>query len=296
MCVVSSETPVARDELVERLALRGGSGHGRPCGTAPLRRRPRRARLPRPRRAAARARRPRRGTSGGTCRIRGQLGMEAEADDPALTHADRLAGGIGIRTARVRDSPRDDLDARADAADPRRADEHAVERRVEHRGDDLGAEGVDLPAVRVALDRDVDHAERRTRQRARSHAEQDQPAQVPSAGALAHERLERRAQPGEVEQPDHRGRLAARQHDGVEVVEVGRHRHPHRLHPGPRAWPDGARSRPAGSARRRALAGGPARAWLPESRRHQPRLASSCSSGSDWTSIPFIGTPRPVLT
>ena len=93
------------------------------------------------------------------------------------------------------------------------------------------AEGVDLPPVGVALDRDVEQAERRRGQRARLRRQQDQARAGPQHRLALHEGLERRAQPGRVQQPQHGGGLAARHDQRLEAREVLRPRDAHRLRP-----------------------------------------------------------------
>ena len=80
--------------------------------------------------------------------VRRQLGMEGGRHDAAL------ADEHGVILV-----PGQHLDGRADGLHPRGPDEHAVERLVEALDVEIGLEAVELAAVAVALDGDVEGTE-----------------------------------------------------------------------------------------------------------------------------------------
>src|SRR3954470_6160048 len=133
-------------------------------------------------------------------RIVGQLRVERRHDDAPLAHEDRLAAELG-----------EHLDLRPGVAHARGADEDAAERpRV--AGDlEVGLEAGDLPAVGVAVDVDVDEPEVRA-------VEHDHPGAGAEDGAaeLAHRVLE----PVEAHEPHERRRLATRDDEAVEALEL----------------------------------------------------------------------------
>ena len=102
------------------------------------------------------------------------------------------------------------LDVRPGCHDPRRADEDAP-KRLPLGKLEVGLEARNLPAVRVALDLDVDEAEMRS-------VEQDHSRASPEDGPA--EALDRLLEPVEADQPSDRSRLAARDDQAVEPVEL----------------------------------------------------------------------------
>ena len=126
--------------------------------------------------------------------------------------------------------------------DARRADEDARERLVVALEPKLRLEARDLPAVCVAVDLDVDEAEMRP-------VEQDHPGAGAEHGAV--EAADRVLEPVEAHEPRDRGRLAARDDQPVEPVELLRAAAPR---PAPRragaARPRARGSSPAGPGRR----------------------------------------------
>ena len=119
------------------------------------------------------------------------------------------------------------LDVGADPLDDGRPDEHGVERmRPASRVDvEVGLEAVDLAAEGVAAHGDVDGAEAALVGAAVEDlgAEQDHPgAGAERRHAVGEPLGERVEQAGRLEQHRHRGGLAARQHQRVDVVELRR--------------------------------------------------------------------------
>src|SRR5207244_6457438 len=114
---------------------------------------------------------------------------------------------------------RKDLDAVAEGYDFRRADEHHLHRRPLERAAADGA--VELAAVAVAADADVERAERRLRRALHVAREED------CAGARAEDRPLRgeaaqRLEAIVAEELQERRRLAAGDHQRVDVVELAR--------------------------------------------------------------------------
>src|SRR5690606_13871253 len=157
------------------------------------------------------------------------LRMERRGDDVALTYRDDPTGG------RPRTHGGEHLDAWPGLLDPRRTDEHRMERPARDALDlEIGLEGVDLPAEGVAAHRDVERTERAlplggVEQPA---GEQDHPRARAVRGQPALDRGPQRLEQLEgVEQLDDRGRLPARQDDPVDPRKVLRVTHPHRAGP-----------------------------------------------------------------
>ena len=109
-----------------------------------------------------------------------------------------------------------DLDVRPRLLDPRRADEDAAQRLRLALDVEVGLEAVHLPAPRVPRDLEVDEPEV-------VPVEHDHPGARAEIGAaeLAHRLVE----PVEPHQPHERRRLAARNHEPVEPVELLRLAH-----------------------------------------------------------------------
>ncbi len=81
-------------------------------------------------------------------------------------------------------------------------------------------ERMDLAAPGVPRRGDVQHTERRARELVGLAREQDEPRARAQHGQLAHGALERSAEPGRIEQPQHRRRFSARQHERREGPQV----------------------------------------------------------------------------
>src|SRR6188508_1564681 len=138
-------------------------------------------------------------------RVVGELGVEGSDQEAALPEEDRLAVELG-----------QDFDVGAGRFDLRGADEHASERLVLSGQMEVGFEAEDLAAVRVAGDLDVDEAKVLA-------VEDDQ------AGAGAEDGLlkvaDRVLEPVEPHQAHERRRLAARDDEAVEPLELLRLAH-----------------------------------------------------------------------
>lgn len=148
-------------------------------------------------------------------RIIGHLGVKAEADVWALSDRDGIIAKAG-----------DNLGSGSGPDDEWGADEHGVERIGSQRGNhEVGFEQLDLPPVSVAPDGDVEHTEIDLVGPPVEHltAEQDETG----AGGQRRHPLrkplaKRRFQSEDLDQPAHRRRLAARQHERVDALEVCR--------------------------------------------------------------------------
>src|SRR4051794_3546648 len=136
-------------------------------------------------------------------RVVRQLGMKGGDQEPPVAHEHRLAVQLG-----------QDLDTVTDVTHARCADEHAAQRLADEL--EIGLEARDLASVGVAVDVDVDQAEMRAVEddHARARAE-DRPRE------LAHGVLE----PVQAHQPHERRRLAARDDEAVEAVQLLRLTH-----------------------------------------------------------------------
>ena len=142
---------------------------------------------------------------------------------------------------------------------------------------EVGLEGADLAAERVAPARVVGEPEVLA-------VEHDHPRARPEhRRAGAHQVAQRLGEPLALDPERHRRRLAARDHEPVEPVEVGGHAHLAHL---------GAEA--AQHARVR-LEVALEREHADERRAHQPRLARSCCSSSLRDSSETIAWPRPSL-
>src|SRR5438105_196978 len=131
-------------------------------------------------------------------RVVGQLGMECRDDDPTLAQEDGLAVERGQY-----------LDLRAGLGNTRRADEDAAQGPLVTRELEIGLEARDLPAVGVA-----------------AHLEIEQPEVVPVEEDHSRAGSEERPREGanrllqavEPDEPGNRRRLAARDHQSVELL------------------------------------------------------------------------------
>src|SRR3954454_20089250 len=194
------------------------------------------------------------------------LGMERDHEHVALPRGDGMAV-----------DGREDLDALARLVDPRRADEHRADgRAVDARDAEVGLEGADLAAERVAAAGVVGQAEVLA-------VEHDHPRAGAEHGrAAADELAQRLRQPLALDAQRHRGRLAAGHHEPVEPLEVTRHAHLARL--GAELAQEAAVGLEVALQRQDA----------DERRRHyQPRLARSCCSSSLRVSSEVMAVPRP---
>src|SRR5262249_36833460 len=112
---------------------------------------------------------------------------------------------------------REDLDAGADLCDGGRADEDEAARAgVVH-----GLEAVELGAVGVAVDGDVEPAEAVLLRRHRARHEDEAGAGAEDRPAGRGERLERRLEAAAGDEAELRRALAAGEDEPVEIVEVG---------------------------------------------------------------------------
>ena len=140
----------------------------------------------------------------------GQLRMERGDKDAAVPEQDRLA------PSSWQSALGEDLNAGAVVGHARRADEDAAQRLVVAVEVEIGLEARELAAVGVSIDLEVGKAEV-------SSVEQDHP------GAGAEDRLleapHRLLEPVEPHQPRDRRRLAARNDEPVEAVELNREAH-----------------------------------------------------------------------
>src|ERR1051326_1500074 len=137
--------------------------------------------------------------------------MERRRDDVALPHGHHVFALLRQHFYAVAD--RDDL---------RRADEHHLHRRPLERA--AANRALELAAVAVAADADVERAERRPRVVLDLAGEQD------CAGARAEDRALRgeaaqRVEAAVAEELEHRRRLAAGDHQRVRAVELARVAH-----------------------------------------------------------------------
>ena len=135
------------------------------------------------------------------------LGVERDHEHVVLARGDGVAVDGG-----------EDLDPLPRVGDPRRADEHRAHRRAVDAGDpQVGLEGADLAAERVALARVVGQAEVLA-------VEHDHPrAGAEHRRAGAHELAQRVGEPLALDAERHRRRLAAGHDQPVEPVEIARH-------------------------------------------------------------------------
>src|SRR5216117_2939616 len=142
----------------------------------------------------------------------GELRVEGGHQDAALPRHHRLVAVGGER-----------LDAGADAPDARGADEDHLDRRgaaLEGRAT-ARLEGLALPAVRVALDPDVDEAERELRGALHLPRQENQPgAGAEDRPPLGVELLERRHEPPLVHEFEQRRALAPGNDEAVDVREL----------------------------------------------------------------------------
>ena len=156
-------------------------------------------------------------------RVTGHLGMEGRGKQPTLPNSDRVTRAPSGSEGREHRRPW------SDGLDPGRSDEDRVERTPWDADDvDVLFEGVHLPAESVTANRDVDSAERfgqpgPHRSAVEPVGEQDHAGAGPegrqAGGKVLPERLE---QPELAGQLDHRGGLATRQHDAVDVIQFRR--------------------------------------------------------------------------
>ena len=133
-------------------------------------------------------------------RVAGQLRMERGDEDPALAREDRAAVVLGQH-----------LDVVTGLLDPGRADEDAAQRLGVALQLEVGLEARDLAAVGVAPHDDVQQPEVLA-------VEHDHPGAGAEDGPL--EPAQRLVDPVEAHQPRDRGRLAPRDHEPVETVEL----------------------------------------------------------------------------
>src|SRR4051794_35532564 len=198
----------------------------------------------------------------------GELGMEGDREQRALPGGDRMAVDGG-----------EHLDRRPVLGDPRRADEDRADRSAVDPGQvEVGLEGMQLAAERVALGDDVHEPEVLA-------VEHDQPrARAEDRAALRVEVAQRLGQPLACDAERHRRRLAARHDEPVEPVEVGRGADladlRTELAQNLRVRGEAALQREDADERRVGVA-------------HQPRPASSCVSSSLRASRLCIAVPRP---
>ena len=112
-----------------------------------------------------------------------------------------------------------DLDARAEAADARRADEDHLHGAAGEGGFGVEDDGVILAAVGVALDVDVEYAEAALRRVGRRPcARRMQPAQVPKTGFVRTKVSRTVVEAGALEVLEEGGGLAAGEDEGVEAA------------------------------------------------------------------------------
>ena len=233
----------------------------------------------------------------------GQLRMERGDENPPVTQRGR---------ARPRHWLGEDLDGGAVVGHARRADEDAAQRLVVAGEVEIRLEARELAAVGVAIDLDVGEAEV-------GPVEQDHP------GAGAEDRLleapHRLLEPVEPHQPRDRRRLAARDHEPVEPVELCRQAHlddvraeptQHRpvlaevalegedadshgssVEAGARELPVRNETQAHASSRCSTGAGSPP---VRARRNYQPRVSSSSLGSSVEVEMPTIGSPRPAET
>src|SRR4051794_11144084 len=206
----------------------------------------------------------------------GELGVEGDREQRALAGGDRVAVDGG-----------EHLDRRPVLRDPRRADEHGADGRALDPGElEVGLEGVQLAAERVALGDDVHEPEMLA-------VEHDQPgARAEDRPALGVEVAQRVGQPLARDAERHRRRLAARHDETVEAVEVGRGADladvGAELAQGLRVRGEAALQREHADERPVVRRRGAVRTVV-----YQPRPASSCVSSSLRASRLCIAVPRP---
>src|SRR4051812_14864401 len=133
-------------------------------------------------------------------RVVGQLRVERGDEESSLAREHRAAVDLSKH-----------LHARPDVLDPRRTDEDGPHRLVEPDDRQVGLERRDLPPECVAPHRDVDEAEMVA-------IEHDHPRACADHRPL--ETTDPLVEPVELHQPRERGRLAARDHEPVEPVEL----------------------------------------------------------------------------
>src|SRR5215207_354328 len=215
------------------------------------------------------------------------LGVEARADQVALLHRDDTAvGDRGERACR-----------RTDRLHHRSADEDRVNGLASELGDlDVGLERLVLRPERVPPHDDVEPAERplarnRVEERVGEH---DQPG----AGAVHRQavldarlqRLREAERPGELV---HHGRLAAGDHEAVDLLEVlgtAHERHARAQDPeDPGVLTEVALQREDAHPRTGCALG----ALRLVAKGHQPRSASRCGAARSPTLMPTIASPSP---
>ncbi len=151
--------------------------------------------------------------------IAGDLGVERGREDRALPHGHDVVGGGAFR------HPGQDVHTGPDPLDPRRADEHRADRIAVDAGEvEVGLERVHLTSEGVAPHRHVEPVEVLRIGAGVEHLarEQDHPGTravgrhpVLEAGTNRIEEIE------DGQQPAHRRRLAARNHQAVHGFEFG---------------------------------------------------------------------------
>ena len=143
--------------------------------------------------------------------VGGELGVEGGGEDVAGADegGKAVAGGEG-------------LDRGAGAGDARGADEDHLQRRAGERGGRCEDGGVDLAAVGVALDGDVERAERALGGGFDMRGEKDGPGAGAEGGRGADVGLQQLEEAVAVEEAEHGGGFAAGQNESVEGVEVWR--------------------------------------------------------------------------
>src|SRR6476619_687744 len=174
----------------------------------------------------------------------------------------------------------DHLDAVPELANPRRPDEHAAERDLVRCELDVGLEALHLTAERVPVDHQVCEIEVLA-------IEHDHPGARAEDGArVGADRLVEAVQLGEAHD---RRRLASREHEAVEALELLGKPHLDDVRAesaqGCGVLAEGALQREDADAHR------PAHAVS-----YQPRTSSRSSSASELDEIPTIGSPRPAET
>ena len=212
--------------------------------------------------------------------------MEGGCQHPALADRDGLP--IGVH--------REDLGPGPYLAHHRRANEDPVQRVItDHWHRDLGLEAVELPAVRISTNLDVEERQHggvalRDPLREQDHAGAGSQHRSTCPG----EREDRLAQPVGVDELAHGGALAPGQNQRIEPREVpgqpyldgfGSHRSYR-----PEVFVHGALD--CQDSHPRAALGGLRRHWTV----YQPRTARRSSTGISPSSSPRIGSPSPALT
>jgi hypothetical protein len=190
-------------------------------------------------------------------------------------------------TPSLRRKSAEHLNPRSDALDNRGSDEDTIESPdPEAWGQDRALEGVDLAPVAVAPDDEIDPAEGPLVRPAVDDlgGEQDHPrAGAEDWQVVRDQPSQRLPQPGGLDEERHRGRLPARQYEGVDAVEISRPSDLDRLGAEPVEYspvlPDVA------------LEGEDPDPLHLEARSYQPRTASRSRTSS--RPIPTIASPRP---